>query len=84
MQRDRKMTIENISVNKSFGGWHKQYSHYSNILNCTMQFAIFFPPQVVCGKKVPVIYWLSDVSCTIGIYTKWLRINQSAKRRELI
>lgn len=64
MQRDRKMTIENISVNKSFGGWHKQYSHYSNILNCTMQFAIFLPPQVVCGKKVPVIYWLSDVSCT--------------------
>ncbi|MCW8328903.1 S-formylglutathione hydrolase [Photobacterium sp. SDRW27] len=58
------MTIENISVNKSFGGWHKQYSHYSNTLNCTMRFAIFLPPQVACGKKVPVMYWLSGLTCS--------------------
>jgi S-formylglutathione hydrolase len=58
------MTIENLSVNKSFGGWHKQYSHQSKALNCTMRFAIYLPPQASNGKKVPVLYWLSGLTCT--------------------
>jgi S-formylglutathione hydrolase len=58
------MTIENISANKSFGGWQKQYSHPSKTLNCTMRFAIYLPPQVSSGEKVPVLYWLSGLTCT--------------------
>lgn len=58
------MTIENISVNKSFGGWHKQYSHQSKVLNCAMRFAIYLPPQVSNGEKVPVLYWLSGLTCS--------------------
>jgi S-formylglutathione hydrolase len=58
------MPIENISVNKSFGGWHKQYSHHSKSLNCKMQFAIYLPPQISSGEKVPVLYWLSGLTCT--------------------
>ncbi|GAA6185874.1 S-formylglutathione hydrolase [Aliiglaciecola sp. NS0011-25] len=58
------MTIENISANKSFGGWHKQYSHQSQALNCTMRFAIYLPPQVSSGLKVPVLYWLSGLTCS--------------------
>lgn len=58
------MTIENISVNKSFGGWHKRYSHHSKVLNCQMQFAIYLPPQASNGEKVPVLYWLSGLTCT--------------------
>ena len=58
------MTIENISANKSFGGWHKQYSHYSNSVNGTMRFAIYLPPQVAKGEKVPVLYWLSGLICS--------------------
>jgi S-formylglutathione hydrolase len=56
--------LENVSVNKSFGGWHKQYSHQSKTLNCNMRFAIYLPPQVSNGKKVPVLYWLSGLTCT--------------------
>jgi S-formylglutathione hydrolase len=56
--------IENVSVNKSFGGWHKQYSHQSITLNCTMKFAIYLPPKVSDGEKVPVLYWLSGLTCT--------------------
>lgn len=56
--------IENVSVNKSFGGWHKQYSHQSKTLNCKMRFAIYLPPQVSSGEKVPVLYWLSGLTCT--------------------
>ncbi|MFT5235021.1 MAG: S-formylglutathione hydrolase [Shewanella sp.] len=58
------MTIENISVNKSFGGWHKQYTHHSSVLNCEMRFAIYLPPQASNGEKVPVLYWLSGLTCS--------------------
>lgn len=57
------MTIENISSAKSFGGWHKQYTHHSSSLNCEMRFAIYLPPQAATGP-VPVLYWLSGLTCT--------------------
>jgi S-formylglutathione hydrolase len=58
------MSIENLSSHKIFDGWHKQYSHVSETLNCTMRFAIFLPPQASTGAKVPVVYWLSGLTCT--------------------
>lgn len=57
------MTIENISNTKAFGGWHKQYTHFSTALNCTMRFAIYLPPQAE-QQNVPVLYWLSGLTCT--------------------
>jgi S-formylglutathione hydrolase len=58
------MSIENISTNKVFDGWHKQYNHQSQTLNCKMRFAIYLPPQAANGKKVPVMYWLSGLTCS--------------------
>ncbi|WP_413662091.1 S-formylglutathione hydrolase [Microbulbifer sp. CNSA002] len=58
------MSIENISANRSFGGWHKQYLHDSQSLNCKMRFAIYLPPQASQMHKVPVLYWLSGLTCT--------------------
>ncbi len=58
------MSLENISSTKSFDGWHKQYSHLSKSNNCIMRFAIFLPPQTATGEKVPVLYWLSGLTCT--------------------
>lgn len=58
------MTIENLSSNKSFGGWHKQYRHRSEVLNCDMRFAIYLPPQAAGDQRVPVLYWLSGLTCT--------------------
>jgi len=57
-------SLVNISMNKSFDGWHKQYTHQSQTLNCPMQFAIYLPPQASNGTKVPVLYWLSGLTCT--------------------
>ena len=56
--------IEIISANKSFGGWHKQYSHQSTSLKCPARFAIYLPPQACENNKVPVLYWLSGLTCT--------------------
>ena len=57
------MSIELISQNKSFGGWHKQYSHEATSTQCKMRFAIFLPPKAN-EEKVPVLYWLSGLTCT--------------------
>lgn len=57
------MNIENLSSNKSFGGWHKRYSHYSSCLNCSMRFAIYLPPQASSQHPVPALYWLSGLTC---------------------
>ncbi|SEQ90142.1 S-formylglutathione hydrolase [Amphritea atlantica] len=58
------MSLELVSQTKSFGGWHKQYNHQSSALGVTMRFAIYLPPQAQSGEKVPVVYWLSGLTCT--------------------
>ncbi|PMH37519.1 S-formylglutathione hydrolase [Vibrio sp. 10N.286.49.B3] len=58
------MTLNNISQTKVMGGWHKQYTHESNALGCTMRFAIYLPPQANPNSPVPVLYWLSGLTCT--------------------
>ncbi|AHL74768.1 S-formylglutathione hydrolase [Stutzerimonas stutzeri] len=58
------MTLEIISSQKSFGGWHKRYRHRSTNLSCDMTFAVYLPPQAEQGGKLPVLYWLSGLTCT--------------------
>ncbi|CZF81588.1 S-formylglutathione hydrolase [Grimontia marina] len=58
------MSLENISSNRSFGGWHKQYTHTSRTVHCNMRFAIFLPPQASESNRVPVLYWLSGLTCS--------------------
>ncbi|AHG42158.1 S-formylglutathione hydrolase [Pseudomonas syringae CC1557] len=58
------MPLENISCQKSFGGWHKRYKHHSSVLGCDMVFAVYLPPQAEQGGKLPVLYWLSGLTCT--------------------
>ncbi|MEH6824143.1 MAG: S-formylglutathione hydrolase [Motiliproteus sp.] len=58
------MSIENLSCHKSFGGWQKQYNHVSTSLNCRMRFSIYLPPQASSGQQVPVLYWLSGLTCS--------------------
>ena len=58
------MSIEIVSTAKSFGGWHKQIRHESKTLNCTMRFAVYMPPKAASGEPVPVLYWLSGLTCT--------------------
>lgn len=48
---------------KVFDGRQIRYEHVSNVLNCTMQFSVFLPPQAEQGP-VPAVYWLSGLTCT--------------------
>ncbi len=55
--------LTGVSENKCFGGRQLRYSHLSDACNCDMTFAIFLPPQAEAGR-VPVLYWLSGLTCT--------------------
>lgn len=55
--------LQLISKVKTFGGWLNTYTHQSEACNCKMTFSVFLPPQAET-EKVPVLYWLSGLTCT--------------------
>ena len=55
--------MEVISNTRSFGGELKRVRHASASCQCDMVFAIFLPPQA-STQRVPVLYWLSGLTCT--------------------
>eukprot|EP00899_Mesostigma_viride_P021192 jgi/Mesvir1/29074/Mv18380-RA.1 len=57
-----RANMEEKSANKTFGGWTKRYEHASKSLGCNMKFHVYLPPQAET-TKVPVIYWLSGLTC---------------------
>lgn len=54
---------QETSSSKMFGGWNRRYKHTSSSLGCDMTFSIYFPPGADAGK-VPVLYYLSGLTCT--------------------
>lgn len=52
-----------ISEYVCFEGRQLRYQHFSDVLNCDMFFSVFVPPQAK-HESVPVIYWLSGLTCT--------------------
>ncbi|WFQ80797.1 S-formylglutathione hydrolase [Xenorhabdus sp. SF857] len=55
--------MERIEHHACFGGWQDVYQHESKVLGCQMRFAIFLPPQMK-ARRLPVLYWLSGLTCT--------------------
>lgn len=58
-----EITIEPVSRNLCFGGIQGVYAHASQETGCAMRFGVFLPPQASAGR-VPVLYWLSGLTCT--------------------
>lgn len=55
--------MERVEHHASFGGWQDVYQHDSISLGCPMKVGVYLPPQVKDGR-VPVLYWLSGLTCT--------------------
>lgn len=55
--------LQEKSQVKSFGGTTRFYSHRSEVCGCEMNFAVYVPPQAKNGS-VPVLYYLSGLTCT--------------------
>lgn len=61
-----------LASHRLFDGAQERYRHNSESLNCEMNFSIYLPPQAFkagTGKKMPVIYWLSGLTCTDENFT---------------
>ncbi|UTA46518.1 S-formylglutathione hydrolase [Simiduia sp. 21SJ11W-1] len=52
-----------VSEALCFGGRQLRFEHAAKSLNCSMHFSVYLPPQAKEGK-VPVVYWLSGLTCT--------------------
>jgi S-formylglutathione hydrolase len=57
------MTVETVSDQKAFGGRQGVYKHAARETRCDMTFSLFLPPQAETAK-VPVLYYLSGLTCT--------------------
>ena len=57
------MSMQRIEHRACFGGWQDVHRHQSAVLGCAMDFAIYLPPQAE-SRKLPVLYWLSGLTCT--------------------
>jgi S-formylglutathione hydrolase len=57
------MTIETVSLNRSYGGVQGVYKHASRETGTGMTFSVFVPPHQD-GAKLPVVWYLSGLTCT--------------------
>ncbi|GGD00658.1 S-formylglutathione hydrolase [Aquisalinus flavus] len=58
------MALETLSTNTAFGGTQGVYRHKSEETGTDMTFAVYLPPQAGNGHKLPVLWYLSGLTCT--------------------
>jgi len=56
--------MDTVSVSKSHGGTLHVVRHPSRATGTDMTFSVFLPPQASAGAKLPVIWYLSGLTCT--------------------
>lgn len=55
--------METVSTNRSHGGTQGVYSHSSTATGTDMTFSVFVPDHAI-GTKLPVLWYLSGLTCT--------------------
>jgi S-formylglutathione hydrolase len=57
------MTMQTVSLNRSYGGTQGVYKHASRETKTDMTFSVYVPPHQD-GAKLPVVWYLSGLTCT--------------------
>ncbi len=57
------MGLETVSTNRSHGGTQGVYKHASSATGTEMEFSVFVPDHAP-GTKLPVVWYLSGLTCT--------------------
>ena len=55
--------IQTVSRSLCFGGLQGVYAHAAKETGCVMRFGVYLPPGANTGR-VPLLYWLSGLTCT--------------------
>jgi S-formylglutathione hydrolase len=61
--KDKIMALTQLSEHKLFAGRQIKFQHQSSAVKGPMQFSVYLPPAAA-EQKVPVLYWLSGLTCT--------------------
>jgi S-formylglutathione hydrolase len=57
------MTMQTVSLNRSYGGTQGVYKHASRETGTDMTFSVYVPPHPD-GARLPVVWYLSGLTCT--------------------
>ena len=72
-----------LKQHRCFGGTQGVYRHEFERHACAMEFAVYLPPQAERGT-VPVLYWLSGLTCTWANFTEKAGVQRDAAEHGLI
>ena len=77
------MAIETVSTNRSFDGVQGVYRHASRETGTSMTFSVYVPPHQP-GARLPVVWYLSGLTCTHANVTEKGEYRQSCAELGLI
>jgi S-formylglutathione hydrolase len=75
--------LTTLKQHRCYGGIQGVYRHESSATRCPMELAVYVPPQAAHGK-VPVLYWLSGLTCTWANFTEKAGVQRHAAAHGLI
>ncbi|PHD48713.1 S-formylglutathione hydrolase [Bacillus toyonensis] len=76
------MSLKCIEQHRSFEGEQRKYSHYSEVLQCDMKFSIYLPSNKK-KKKIPLIWWLSGLTCTDDNFSQKSGFQRLAEKHQV-
>lgn len=76
-------SIELTRSHRQFDGFTNFYSHDSEVCRNRMNFAAYLPPQAAT-RRLPVLYWLSGLTCTEEIFMTEAQAQAYARKYEVI
>ena len=77
------MNLKLTEQHLSFGGEQCKYTHYSESLKCDMTFSIFLPSNKE-NKKLPLIWWLSGLTCTDDNFSQKSGFQRLAEEHQVV
>ncbi len=75
--------METLKQHRMHGGTQGVYAHDAKETACRMEFAVYTPPQAADGP-LPVLYWLSGLTCTWANFTEKAGAQRYAAEHGLI
>lgn len=76
------MSLKLIEKHYSFNGEQFKYNHFSEVLQCDMTFSIYLPSNKE-NKKIPLIWWLSGLTCTDDNFTQKSGVQRLADKHQV-
>jgi len=76
------MSLKRMEQHRSFNGEQCKYSHYSEVLHCEMTFSIYLPSNKEM-KKIPLIWWLSGLTCTDDTFSQKSGFQKLAEQHQV-